>query len=83
MFLDLPVRPLPGLECRAAAQKEWNLVVSHGEDLARRHPENEAGWLVGAYALGELNRINEAQAVLLRLFPTNARPCHQHPPVCG
>jgi Flp pilus assembly protein TadD len=45
--------------------KEWESLVSVGCELARKEPRNERGWIGWAFALRELNRIEEAKAVLL------------------
>jgi tetratricopeptide (TPR) repeat protein len=45
--------------------KDWNNVIDVGHRLARSHPELEHAWIGWAYALRELNRIDEARTVLL------------------
>lgn len=51
------------------AKKEWGMVAGFGEQWARRHPDTENGWIAWAYALRELNRIEEAKTVLLEAEP--------------
>lgn len=57
------------------AKKEWEQVVTLGVDLARRFPKRESGWISWAFALRELNRIEEAKAVLLEAEPAHGRTC--------
>ena len=45
-------------------KKQWDFVIGYGEQLARRHPDKDTGWIAWAYALRELNRVEEAKAVL-------------------
>jgi tetratricopeptide (TPR) repeat protein len=47
------------------AAKRWDRVVEFGRRLAEAHPETEHAWIGWAYALRELNRIEEARSVLL------------------
>lgn len=47
------------------AAREWDAVVEVAQRLAARYPENEHAWIGWAYALRELNRIEEARSVLL------------------
>ena len=54
-------------------KKQWDFVVGYGEQLARQHPEKDAGWIAWAYALRELNRVEEAKAVLLEAEPLHGR----------
>lgn len=46
-------------------RKAWADVVDAASGLVREHPELEHAWIAWAYALRELNRIEEARAVLL------------------
>ena len=57
------------------ARKEWAQVVGLGADLARRFPAKQEGWIAWAYALRELNRIDEAKAVLLEAEPHHGKSC--------
>lgn len=56
------------LELHMAA-KEWALVIGFGEQLARRYPDSESGWIHWAYALRELERVSQARDVLLEAEP--------------
>lgn len=47
------------------AERDWPRVVDAGRRLAEAHPETEHAWIGWAYALRELNRIEEARSVLL------------------
>jgi Flp pilus assembly protein TadD len=47
------------------AAKQWETVVGIGRELARAKPEEEQAWISWAYALRELNRVEEARTVLL------------------
>ncbi len=55
------------------AKKEWGTVIGIGEQLATRCPKLEAGWISWAYALRELNRVEEAKAVLLEAEPIHGK----------
>jgi hypothetical protein len=55
------------------AKKEWDTVIGFGEQLATRCPKLEAGWISWAYALRELNRVEEAKAVLLEAEPIHGK----------
>ncbi len=47
------------------AARQWNLVITVAEPLARSHPDVVSAWIGWAYALRELNRVAEARVVLL------------------
>jgi tetratricopeptide (TPR) repeat protein len=47
-------------------RKAWTLVVDLSHDYATRRPREEKGWISWAYALRELQRVEEAREVLLR-----------------
>lgn len=47
------------------AAREWETVIEVARRLAERYPENEHAWIGWAYALREVNRIEEARSVLL------------------
>lgn len=49
--------------------KQWDLLSAVARELARLSPEDETGWINWAYALRELNRVEEAKAVLLQAEP--------------
>lgn len=51
------------------AARQWRKVVVVASELARSHPEVESAWIGWAYGLRELNRIDEAKAVLLQAEP--------------
>jgi tetratricopeptide (TPR) repeat protein len=57
------------------AGKEWDMVIGYGEQLARRHPEEEHGWISWGFALRELNRLDDAKAVLLEAEPIHGKEC--------
>lgn len=61
-----------GLEF-ATRLRDWAQVVDLGEKLARGFPEFEGGWIGWAYALRELQRIEEARAVLLEAEPLHGK----------
>ena len=54
------------------AARQWRKVVIVASELARSRPETENAWIGWAYALRELNRIEEAKAVLLQAEPLHA-----------
>jgi tetratricopeptide (TPR) repeat protein len=45
--------------------KQWNQVITFSQELVRVTPEDDKGWISHAFALRELERIEEAQIVLL------------------
>lgn len=49
--------------------KYWDLRVAVARELARVPSGDEKGWILWAYALRELGRIEEAKAVLLEAEP--------------
>lgn len=57
------------------AKREWDMVIGLGPELAKRHPDVDSGWIGWAYALRELNRIEEAKAVLLEAEPVHGKKC--------
>ncbi len=57
------------------AKHEWRAVVDFGSQLARCNPEKEDGWINWAYALRELNRVEEAKAVLLEAESVHGKKC--------
>lgn len=50
----------------AMEAKQWTGVVDRAEAIAEFNPEDEQLWISWAYALRELQRVKEAEAVLLR-----------------
>lgn len=57
----------------ATQRRTWKTAVRHGEQLATRYPEIEAGWIGWAYALRELQKIEEAKGVLLEAEPRHGK----------
>lgn len=57
----------------ATQRKNWKTAVKCGEVLATKYPELEAGWIGWAYALRELQKIEEAKAVLLEAEPRHGK----------
>lgn len=55
--------------------RKWRRMVEVGQELARIAPDNSHGWISWAFALRELQRIAEAQAIL--------REAEAHHPACG
>lgn len=55
--------------------KNWPRMIEAGRTLARARPDHPHGWISWAFALREVQRIAEAQTVLLE-----AEPLH---PACG
>jgi len=47
------------------AARQWTRVIAAGRRLAQAYPENEHAWIGWAYALREVNRVEEARTVLL------------------
>lgn len=72
-------RPLPAvisvrIELHMAA-KQWNRVITFAQELIRLAPEEDKGWITHAYALRELEQIEEAQTVLLAAEPLHGKKC--------
>ena len=53
--------------------EHWETVVGVGRQLAQLTPENEEAWIYWAYALRELNRIEDAKAVLHEAEPLHGK----------
>jgi len=47
------------------AARQWRAAIAVASNLAWRHPECESSWIGWAYALRELNQVEEARVVLL------------------
>lgn len=50
-------------------QGNWPAVIDAGRELTQRRPREEKGWVTWAYALREVERVEEARQVLLRAEP--------------
>lgn len=57
----------------ATQRRTWKAAIKYGEQLATRYPELEGGWIGWAYALRELQKIEEARAVLLEAEPRHGK----------
>ena len=55
--------------------KQWNRVIRFAQELSRLVPADDKGWISHAFALRELERIEEAQAVLLEAEPQLKNEC--------
>jgi tetratricopeptide (TPR) repeat protein len=55
--------------------KQWDLLLAVSRELARKNPKHHEGWIGWAYALRELNRIEEAKAVLLEAESIHGKKC--------
>jgi tetratricopeptide (TPR) repeat protein len=55
------------------AQKQWKRTVVVAGELARAHPALENAWIGWAYALRELQRVQEARAVLVAAEPHHGK----------
>ncbi len=55
--------------------KQWDLVVAASRELAQLVPEDDKGWISWAFALRELNRVEEARTVLLGAEPRLGKKC--------
>jgi len=55
--------------------KHWQTVLQLAQDFIRFSPDDEKGWISRAYALRELELIEEAQAVLLEAEPLHGEKC--------
>lgn len=57
----------------ATQQRAWKKAVKWGERLATTYPELESGWIGWAYALRELQLVDEARVVLLEAEPRHGK----------
>ncbi|HEY0968609.1 MAG TPA: hypothetical protein VGD88_14550 [Opitutaceae bacterium] len=55
--------------------KEWESLINVAASLARRAPDDESGWISWAYALRELNRVEEARSVLQEAELRHGKTC--------
>lgn len=55
--------------------KQWVDLIKVAESLAATEPEEEHGWISWAYALRELDRVQEAQEVLLKAEVLHGESC--------
>ena len=55
--------------------KQWDRVITFSHELSRLTPDDDKGWVSHAFALRELERIEEAQSVLLAAEPHLKKPC--------
>ena len=55
--------------------KQWLRVIEQTKALIRVAPEDDKGWITWAFALRELERIEEARAVLLQAEPRHGAKC--------
>lgn len=55
--------------------RQWDTVGEFARKLIRLDPENDKGWITRAFALRELELIEEAQTVLLEAEPLHGKKC--------
>ena len=55
--------------------KQWSRLATVAKKAARLNPTADQGWISWAYALRELERVEEAQAVLREAEPQLAESC--------
>ena len=55
--------------------KEWLALINVAETLVGAEPDEEHGWISWAYALRELNRVKDAQEVLLQAEVLHGKSC--------
>lgn len=55
--------------------KQWEMVMKISQELIELKPEDDKGWISRAFALRELELIEEAQAVLLDAEPLHGKKC--------
>src|SRR5258708_34937475 len=60
---------------RQEGTKKWSEIAAVELQLARVQPTEDKGWISWAYALRELNRIDEAKSVLLEAEPLHGKTC--------
>ncbi|MDB6093091.1 MAG: repeat-containing protein [Verrucomicrobia bacterium] len=57
------------------ALKQWDLLLAMAQAVARQRPEEPKGWIYAAYALRELDRVQDARAMLLAAEPEHGAGC--------
>ncbi len=57
------------------ATRAWGLTVDIAREYAQRCPREEKGWISWAYALRELERVEDARDVLLKAEPLHGAAC--------
>jgi Flp pilus assembly protein TadD len=57
------------------AAKQWNLVIAVAKPVCEASPKDEGAWIAWAYALREMQRVKEAQEVLLQAEPLHGNTC--------
>lgn len=55
--------------------KNWPAVVNSAQELTKRRPADDKGWIAWGYALRELDRVPEAREVLLRAEAIHGNTC--------
>jgi len=55
--------------------KRWDQVVNAAKPVCEATPTDDGAWIAWAYALRELQRVKEAQDVLLRAEPLHGATC--------
>ena len=55
--------------------KQWEAVIKASQKLIQHKPEDDKGWISRAFALRELELVEEAQAVLLEAEPLHGKKC--------
>lgn len=53
--------------------EEWALVITFGQQMARKYPQLDAGWIGWAHALRTLGRTADAKAVLVEALSRRRR----------
>lgn len=55
--------------------RQWKRVITVSRQLVKAEPGDDKGWVSWAFALRELNRIEEAKQVLLKALPAHGQTC--------
>lgn len=55
--------------------RRWKQVIAASRQLVRAEPQDDKGWISWAFALRELNQVEEARAILLKALPTHGKTC--------
>ena len=55
--------------------RQWKQVITVSRKLVKAEPGDDKGWISWAFALRELNRIEEARQVLLTALPAHGKTC--------
>lgn len=55
--------------------QQWKQVITVSRKLVRAEPGDDKGWISWAFALRELNQVEEARKILLKALPLHGKTC--------